>query len=156
MSSRWSAVSISPIRASPMDAHLAGGNRGLVFGAASVDELPVIRPEAGVTQKIDHDARIAGARRFEDHRYRTVVLSQLIFRQAPTAKDRLGFSPVQLLDKLLVVRLVSANDPADPDPRVFAGRCLRRHSPRVPQLPHGEGPRFPEPGTPGMWPGPRR
>src|SRR5438128_1518505 len=68
--------------------------RGHIFGAAATHELPEVGPQTWVAQKVNHDARVACVRRFEDYRDLPVFVSQLIFRQPPPTEYRRRFRPV--------------------------------------------------------------
>src|SRR5438132_453475 len=140
------------IRTSPVDTHLSADGRGFVLSAAAVHELPILGPQARITQKIDHYPGISGMRGPEDDCDRSVVLSQLVLVETAPLKDGLCLRSVQPLDELLVLRRVSAADGSDPD----AGVLVRRHLRSVPQLrPRSTRPRR-WPGTPDTSPEPRR
>src|SRR5207302_4527892 len=104
-----------------------------ILAASPMYELPEVGPQTWVAQKVDHDARVACVRRFEDYRDLPVFVSQLIFRQPPPTEYRRRLRSIQPFEEARMLRLVTAFDPTNPDARVFAGRRLRRHSTSVPQ-----------------------
>src|SRR6185312_2969506 len=118
----WSLDSIPP----PVNAHPP--RIGRVLRTATAHEFPVVRPQPWIAEKVDHDARVTCVWGPEhDVNVTWTSFSQLVFRQASASEDLGRFGAIQPRHKLLVLGLVPAANPSNPDAGVFACDPFRRH-----------------------------